>query len=64
MIPFPPLDGSRVLYAVAPEPLQQLMQRIEMMGFSAILIFMFLLFPILSPIVLFANEYLVRLLVG
>jgi Zn-dependent protease len=33
LVPIPPLDGSRVLYAFAPEPLQELMQRIEPIGF-------------------------------
>jgi Zn-dependent protease len=51
MIPFPPLDGSRLLYAVAPEPLQRIMYQIETMGFTAILVFMFLLFPVVSPVV-------------
>jgi Zn-dependent protease len=50
MIPFPPLDGSRLLYAVAPDPLQELMGRIEAMGFTAIIIFMLLFFTFLSPI--------------
>ena len=51
MIPFPPLDGSRVLYAVAPEPLQQLMRQIEGFGLTGIFIFMFLLFPAISPVI-------------
>ncbi|HUS25734.1 MAG TPA: site-2 protease family protein [Nevskiaceae bacterium] len=51
MIPFPPLDGSRLLYAVAPEPVQRLMYQIEAMGFTAILVFVLLLFPFISPIV-------------
>jgi Zn-dependent protease len=33
MIPIPPLDGSRVLYAFAPEPLQDLLRQIEPFGF-------------------------------
>lgn len=32
LIPIPPLDGSRVLYAFAPEPLQELMRSIEPFG--------------------------------
>jgi Zn-dependent protease len=32
MIPIPPLDGSRVLYAFAPRPLQELMEQIEPIG--------------------------------
>ncbi len=64
MIPFPPLDGSRLLYALAPEPVQRFMYRIETMGFTAILIFMFLFFPFLSPVVLWANAALFHLLLG
>jgi len=51
MIPFPPLDGSRLLYAFAPEPLQRVMLQIESAGFMAIIIFMLLLFPFISPLV-------------
>lgn len=32
LIPIPPLDGSRVLYAFAPEPLQDLMRSLEPIG--------------------------------
>jgi len=42
IIPFPPLDGSRVLYAIAPEPVQRVMERIESMGIVAILFFFFI----------------------
>jgi len=37
MIPIPPLDGSRVLYAFAPEGLQRIMAQIEPMGFFIII---------------------------
>jgi Zn-dependent protease len=32
LIPIPPLDGSRVLYAFAPEPLRALMEQLEQFG--------------------------------
>ncbi|MCU0667433.1 MAG: site-2 protease family protein [Patescibacteria group bacterium] len=32
MLPIPPLDGSRVLYAFAPEPLQKIMEQLENFG--------------------------------
>lgn len=52
MIPFPPLDGSRLLYAFAPEPLQRVMQQIEATGFLAILVFFFLIFQFIAgPVV-------------
>ncbi len=37
LIPIPPLDGSRVLYAFAPKPLQEFMERIEPYGFFIII---------------------------
>jgi len=37
LIPIPPLDGSRVLYAFAPEPLQNVMRQIEPYGFFIII---------------------------
>jgi Zn-dependent protease len=64
MIPFPPLDGSRVLYAFAPEFLQKLMERIEQMGFTAIILFMLLAFPAISPIVAAFNIGLIRFFAG
>jgi Zn-dependent protease len=51
MIPFPPLDGSRLLYAFAPEPLQRLMLQIESAGFMMIVVFILLVFPFISPLV-------------
>ncbi len=62
MIPFPPLDGSRVLYAFAPEPLQRVMQQIEALGFTAIILFMFVLFPFISPILGDVMDSLLRFL--
>lgn len=54
MIPFPPLDGSRVLYAFAPDWLRKIMLQIESFGFMALIIFFLVLSPILSPIISFA----------
>ncbi|HEX4773929.1 MAG TPA: site-2 protease family protein [Candidatus Saccharimonadales bacterium] len=63
MIPFPPLDGSRLLYAFAPEPLQELMMRIESMGFLAILVFIFVIFQFISgPIISIENSLISFLL--
>lgn len=38
IIPLPPLDGSRVLYALAPEPVRQVMQLIERYGIFVVFI--------------------------
>lgn len=64
MIPWPPLDGSRLLYAFAPEPLQRLMQQIEGFGISGIFIFMFLLFPALAPLLRTTNAAIFNFLLG
>ncbi len=37
LIPIPPLDGSRVLYAFAPEPLQRVMAQLEPFGFFIVI---------------------------
>jgi Zn-dependent protease len=37
MIPIPPLDGSRILYAFAPEPIQRFMDQIEPYGIFLLL---------------------------
>ncbi len=40
MIPFPPLDGSRLLYAVAPPAVRDVMDRIEQGGLMILLVVM------------------------
>jgi Zn-dependent protease len=47
-IPWPPLDGSRVLYAFAPRPLQELMESIERLGMFSIVILIFLVYPLVQ----------------
>jgi Zn-dependent protease len=41
LVPIPPLDGSRILYAFAPEPVQEFMSRIEPYGFFVIFALVF-----------------------
>jgi Zn-dependent protease len=64
MIPFPPLDGSRLLYALAPEPLQRIMYQIESGGLTSILIFMLVLFPLLAPVIEHSVSGLYSFLLG
>jgi len=49
MIPFPPLDGSRVLYAVAPRGMRDVMDKIEGAGMVALFLFMFVGFRFIAP---------------
>lgn len=43
LIPIPPLDGSRVLYAIAPDPIREVMRKMEVYGiiivYALILVF-------------------------
>ena len=48
MIPFPPLDGSRLLYAFAPDSVRRVMEQIENMGFAAIIFFFVIFYALLS----------------
>ncbi len=48
-IPWPPLDGSRLLYALAP-PLREMMGNIERSGLMSLAIFIFLFYQFGAPI--------------
>lgn len=64
MIPFPPLDGSRVLYAFAPEPLQNFMRVIESLGLMAIFMLIFVFWQFIGPVVLNLNQDITLFLLG
>ena len=48
ILPVPPLDGSRVLYAVAPEGVQRVMDAIERTGLLLIFIIVLVASPVLG----------------
>lgn len=64
MLPIPPLDGSRLLYAFAPEPLQRVLFQIESMGFMFLIIILIALLPVLQPILINLNDSLLTFLIG
>ena len=49
-IPWPPLDGSRLLYAFAPQGLREFMDSIEHSGLMSLAIFIFLFYQFGGPI--------------
>ena len=51
MIPFPPLDGSRLLYAISPDPIRDLLRRIESFGLVAVFAFILLFYSFISVFV-------------
>jgi Zn-dependent protease len=60
ILPIPPLDGSRVLYAFAPEPLQDFMRQIEPYGLF--IIFGLVLTGILTPLLINLDNSILQLL--
>lgn len=59
-IPIPPLDGSRVLYAFAPEPVQEFMDRVEPYGL--VIVFALVLSGALVPSMLNLYNFILKLL--
>lgn len=51
MIPYPPLDGSRLLYAFAPDGIRKIMKMIEQAGLMGIIIFMIVAYTFIAPII-------------
>lgn len=51
LIPIPPLDGSRALYSIAPEWLQEFMNKIESIGFITILLIFVILISIFGGVI-------------
>lgn len=62
MIPFPPLDGSRLLYAIAPDSVRKIMNLIESFGIMAIILFVLFLVPFLGPVIGDVNQAILRFL--
>src|SRR4030042_5789406 len=50
LIPIPPLDGSKILFAALPYKYQQLSLRVERYGLILVLFFVFFLFRFIVPI--------------
>lgn len=60
LLPIPPLDGSRVLYAFAPEPVQEFMNQIEPYGLF--IVFGLVLTGILIPLLTNLDNAVLQLL--
>lgn len=51
LVPLPPLDGSKILFSVAPNKLADLRRFMERYGLLIVLIFVFFLWPYIVPVV-------------
>lgn len=64
MIPIPPLDGSRVLYAVLPSSLQDAMDQIEKYGIIVIFTVLIVFYWLFSPFIIGCVTWLATLILG
>lgn len=60
LVPIPPLDGSKLLFAALPYKYQHIRARMEQYGFLLVLLFIFLLWRFVFPIIV----YLTRAIAG
>lgn len=60
LLPIPPLDGSKILYALLPHSAYQVRAFLDRYGFMILLFFVFFLFDVIRPII----DGIVRLLIG
>ena len=59
-VPIPPLDGSKVLYALLPPSLENIKVFLDRFGFVLVLIFVFYFSHVINPLV----DYFVALFTG
>lgn len=64
MIPYPPLDGSRLLYALAPDGIRRVMASVEAMGLLGLGLFMLVIFPLFSSSIINAVNWLFYTITG
>lgn len=60
LIPIPPLDGSRVLYAIAPDPIRNLMEGMERWGIIIVMLIVVLAPGVISAIMTGAMDGILR----
>ncbi|OGL30783.1 hypothetical protein A3F37_04165 [Candidatus Saccharibacteria bacterium RIFCSPHIGHO2_12_FULL_41_12] len=63
MLPIPPLDGSRLLYAFSPEPVRRILESIESIGIMFIIVILLLLMPIIAPFISGVSTEIINFLV-
>jgi Zn-dependent protease len=60
LVPIPPLDGSKILYALLPNSAYEIKNFLDKYGYIILLFFVFFLFGLIEPII----RGLFKLLVG
>lgn len=62
LIPLPPLDGSRIVYAAVP-PIRDLFDRLEQQGLIIIFVLLLLAGPVITPIISAISSAILQVLV-
>jgi Zn-dependent protease len=60
LIPIPPLDGSKILFAILPARFMHIRMKLEQYGFMIVLLFIIFMGSLLNPII----NFLLNILVG
>lgn len=60
LVPIPPLDGSKILYAVLPDSARGVREFLERYSFILLMVFVFFLFELIVPVM----QWIMRLLIG
>lgn len=64
MIPIPPLDGSRVLYAALPPSMQDFMDQIERYGIIVVFMLLLLFYGLVGPFILSIVTNIASIILG
>lgn len=64
LIPIPPLDGSRVIYAIAPEFVKDFMKKIEPYGFFVVMILVIVFSTALTSVILGIESLIIDIFMG
>jgi Zn-dependent protease len=59
LVPIPPLDGSKLLYALLPDSQYKLKMMLEKYGMIILLVFVFYFFSLLSPVINYFTRFFV-----
>jgi Zn-dependent protease len=51
LVPIPPLDGSKILYAVLPDSAENIKNFLDRNGFFILMFFVFFMFELISPLI-------------
>lgn len=64
LIPVPPLDGSRILYAIAPEFVKNFMNQLEKYGFIIVMVFVVVFSTTLTNVIIGVEGVILNIFMG